>query len=155
MIKKIKLLALCSVLLALSFPAQAQQPAKIPRIGFLIGSSPSANAARIEAFRQGLRELGYVEGKNFVIEFRSAEGKVDRLPELAAEIVRLKVDVIVTTGPIINRPVKEATSTIPIVMGFDNDPVGNGFVASLARPSGNMTGLSSLAPEITGKQLEL
>jgi putative ABC transport system substrate-binding protein len=135
--------------------AQAQQPDKIPRIGLLIGSSPSANAARIEAFRQGLRELGYVEGKNFVIEFRSAEGKFDRLPDLAAEIVRLKVDVIVTTGPIINRPVKEATSTIPIIMGFDNDPVGNGFVASLARPGGNMTGLSNLAPEISGKQLEL
>jgi putative tryptophan/tyrosine transport system substrate-binding protein len=134
---------------------EAQQPDKIPRIGLLIGSSPSANAARIEAFRQGLRELGYVEGKNFVIEFRSAEGKFDRLPDLAAEIVRLKVDVIVTTGPIINRPVKEATSTIPIIMGFDNDPVGNGFVASLARPGGNMTGLSNLAPEISGKQLEL
>jgi len=135
--------------------AQAQQPAKIPRIGFLIGSSPSANAARIEAFRQGLRELGYVEGKNIIIEFRSAEGKFDRLPDLAAEVVRLKVDVIVTTGPIVNRPAKEATSTIPIVMAFDNDPVGNGFVASLARPAGNMTGLANLAPEITGKQLEL
>jgi len=135
--------------------AQAQQPAKIPRIGFLIGSSPSANAARIEAFRQGLRELGYLEGKNIVIEFRSAEGKLDRLPDLASELVRLKVDVIVTAGPINNRPAKEATSTIPIVMGFDNDPVGNGFVASLARPGGNMTGLSNLAPELSGKQLEL
>ena len=134
---------------------EAQQPTKIPRIGLLIGSSPSANAARIEAFRQGLRELGYVEGKNIVIEFRSAEGKLDRLTDLAAEIVRLKVDVIVTTGPIVNRPAKEATSTIPIVMGFDHDPVGNGFVASLARPGGNMTGLANLAPEITGKQLEL
>ena len=134
---------------------EAQQPAKIPRIGLLIGSSPSANAARIEAFRQGLRELGYVEGKNIVIEFRSAEGKFDRLPDLAAELVRLKVDVIVTMGPIVNRPAKEATSTIPIVMGFDHDPVGNGFVASLARPGGNMTGLANLAPEITGKQLEL
>ena len=132
----------------------AQQPAKIPRIGFLIASSPSANAARIEAFRQGLGELGYVEGKNIVIELRSADGKFDRLPDLAAELVRLKVDVIVTSGPIINRPAKEATSRIPIVMGFDNDPVGNGFVASLARPGGNMTGLSNLAPEISGKQLE-
>jgi putative tryptophan/tyrosine transport system substrate-binding protein len=143
------------VLLAVAAIAEAQQPGKIPRIGFLIGSSPSANAARIEAFRHGLRELGYVEGKNIVIEFRSAEGQFDRLPDLAAEIVRLKVDVIVTSGPIINRPAKEATSTIPIVMGFDNDPVGNGFVASLARPGGNMTGLANLAPEITGKQLEL
>jgi putative ABC transport system substrate-binding protein len=128
---------------------------KVPRIGILIGSSASANAARIEAFRQGLRELGYVEGKNFVIEFRSAEGKIDRLPDVADELVRLKVDVIVTTGPAVNPPAKQATSTIPIVMGFDNDPVGNGLVASLARPGGNMTGLSSQAPEITGKQLEL
>ena len=124
---------LTTVLLTVAPPAEAQQPGKIPRIGFLIGSSPSANAARIEAFRHGLRELGYVEGENIVIEFRSAEGQFDRLPDLAAEIVRLKVDVIVTSGPIINRPAKEATSTIPIVMGFDNDPVGNGFVTSLAR----------------------
>jgi putative ABC transport system substrate-binding protein len=150
-----RFLLIIALMLCAALPAEAQQPAKIPRIGFLIGSSPSANAARIEAFRQGLRELGYLEGKNIVIEFRSAEGKFDRLPDLAAEMVRLKVDVIVTTGPIINRPAKEATSTIPIVMGFDNDPVGNGFVASLARPGGNMTGLSNLAPEITGKQLEL
>jgi putative ABC transport system substrate-binding protein len=140
---------------ALSVSIQAQEATKIPRIGFLIGSSPSANAARIESFRQGLRELGYVEGKNIVIEFRSAEGKFDRLPDLAAEIVRLTVDVIVKSGPIVNRPAKEATSTIPIVMGFDNDPVGNGLVASLARPGGNMTGLSNLAPEIGGKQVEL
>jgi putative tryptophan/tyrosine transport system substrate-binding protein len=147
--------ALSAMLFALSVSIQAQEATKIPRIGFLIGSSPSANAARIEAFRQGLRELGYVEGKNIVIEFRSAEGKFDRLPDLAAEIVRLTVDVIVTSGPIVNRPAKEATSTIPIVMGFDNDPVGNGLVASLARPGGNITGLSNLAPEIGGKQVEL
>src|SRR5918994_4579653 len=135
--------------------AEAQQRAKIPRIGILVGSSLSANTARIEAFREGLRELGYIEGKNIVIESRSADGKFDRLPQLATEIVRLNVDVIVTTGPIVNRPAKQATSTIPIVMGFDNDPVGNGFVNSLARPGGNMTGLSNLAPEISGKQLEL
>jgi putative tryptophan/tyrosine transport system substrate-binding protein len=155
--KKAALLSLLVVViqLAVAVIAEAQQPAKVPRIGILIGSSASANAARIEAFRQGLRELGYVEGKNFVIEFRSAEGKFDRLPDVAAELVRLKVDVILTTGPVINRPAQQATSTIPIVMGFDNDPVGNGFVASLARPGGNMTGLSNLAPEITGKQLEL
>jgi putative tryptophan/tyrosine transport system substrate-binding protein len=153
--KAFGVLALGALLFSLCLPAEAEQPVKIPRVGFLIGSSPSANAARIEAFRQGLRELGYVEGKNIVIEFRSADGKFDRLPALAAEIVHLKVDVIVTTGPIINRPAKEATSTIPIVMGFDNDPVGNGFVASLARPGGNMTGMANLAPEITGKQLEL
>jgi putative ABC transport system substrate-binding protein len=147
--------ALSVLYLALSFPVEAQQPTKIPRIGYLSATSPSANAARYEAFRQGLRELGYVEGKNIVIEWRFAEGKLDRLPALAAELVRLKVDVIVSSGPAVTRPVKEATSTIPIVMTFDNDPVGNGFVASLARPGGNITGLSTLAPELSGKQLEL
>ncbi len=108
-----------------------------------------------EAFRQGLRELGYVEGKNIVIEWRSAEGKIDRLPALAAELVRLKVDVIVTGGPTATRAVKQATTTIPIVMTQDSDPVGNGFVASLARPGGNITGLSNLAQEISGKRLEI
>ena len=135
--------------------AQAQQPAKVPRIGFLSASSPEALSSRIEAFRQGLRELGYIEGKNIVIEWRSAEGKLDRLPALASELVRLKVDIIVTAGPSLTRPAKEATSTIPIVMTFDPDPVGSGFVASLARPGGNITGLSTLSPEISGKQLEL
>ena len=134
---------------------EAQQPTKVPRIGFLTAASPSAIAARIEAFRQGLRELGYVEGKNIVIEWRYAEGKLDRLPALAAELVRLKVDVIVTAGPGATRAAKEATSTIPIVMAQDPDPVGNGFVASLARPGGNITGLSTLAPELSGKRLEL
>jgi putative tryptophan/tyrosine transport system substrate-binding protein len=143
------------LLMIAATPATAQQPAKIPRIAVLIGSSLAANAVRIDAFRQSLRDLGYVEGKNIAIEFRSAEGKFDRLPELAAEIVRLSVDVIVTTGPIVNPPAKKATSTIPIVMAFDNDPVGNGLVASLARPGGNITGLSNIAPEISGKQLEL
>ena len=126
-----------------------------PRIGYLTGASLSANAARIEAFRQGLRELGYVEGKNIVIEWRYAEGKLDRLPALAAELVRLKVDVIVTGGPAATRAAKEATSTIPIVMTNDPDPVGNGFVASLARPGGNITGLSTFAPELSGKRLEI
>ena len=135
--------------------AEAQQPKKVPRIGFLATVPPSAIAARTEAFRQGLRELGYVEGKNIVIEWRYAEGKADRLPGLAAELVRLKVEVIVTAGPPATRPAKEATSTIPIVMAQDSDPVGNGFVASLARPGGNITGLATLAPEISGKQLEL
>jgi putative ABC transport system substrate-binding protein len=135
--------------------ARAQQPAKIPRIGYLSGSSISVLADRIEAFRQGLRELGYVEGKNLVIEWRSAEGKIDRVPELAAELVRLKLDVIVSPGPAVTRPLKEATSTIPIVMASDTDPVGSGFIASLARPGGNITGLASLAPEVGGKQLEL
>jgi ABC-type uncharacterized transport system substrate-binding protein len=137
--------------------AEAQRPKKIPRIGFLATVSPSTISDRVEAFRQGLRELGYVEGKNIVIEWRYEEGKADRLPppDLAAELVRLKVDVIVTAGALVTRAAKEATSTIPIVMGQDTDPIGNGFVASLARPGGNITGLATLAPEISGKQLEL
>jgi putative ABC transport system substrate-binding protein len=135
--------------------AQAQQAGKIPRIGWLTGPSLAANSARIEAFRQGLRELGYVEGKNIVVEYRSAEGKLDRLPALAAELVRLKVDIIVSGGLGPTRAAKEATITIPIVMTNDGDPVGTGIVASLARPGGNITGLSTLAPELSGKRLEL
>jgi putative ABC transport system substrate-binding protein len=153
--KKVISFALSAMLFALSFPAEAQQPAKISRIGFLTTTPLSANLARIEAFRQGLRELGFVEGKNIVIEWRFAEGKADRLPALAAELVGLKVDIIITAGPQVTRPAKEATSTIPIVMAQDSDPVGNGFVASLARPGGNITGLATLAPELSGKQLEL
>ncbi|HEY3304402.1 MAG TPA: ABC transporter substrate-binding protein [Candidatus Binatia bacterium] len=135
--------------------ADAQQSAKVPRIGYLTGTSLSAGADVREAFRQGLRELGYVEGKNIVIEWRSAEGKFDRLPALAAELVRLKVDVIVTGGSANTRAAKEATATIPIVMAQNTDPIGNAFVASLARPGGNITGLSRVAPELSGKQLEL
>src|SRR6266550_1674490 len=135
--------------------AQAQQAKKVPRIGYLFANFPTTSPARREAFRQGLRELGYVEGKNIVIEYRYAEGKPGRLSEFAAELVRLNVDVIVTGGPAPTRAAKEATVTIPIVMGFDNDPVGSGFVASLARPGGNITGLFRLSPEISGKRLEL
>src|SRR5215468_8073447 len=153
--RKLGSFALCAMLLVLGFPADAQQPAKVPRIGYLVGASLSTNAARIEAFRQGLRELGYVEGKNIVIEWRSAEGKFDRLPALAAELVSLKVDVIVTAGPTPTHAAKEATNKIAIVMAQDPDPVGSGFVASLARPGGNITGLATLAPELSGKQLEL
>jgi putative tryptophan/tyrosine transport system substrate-binding protein len=153
--KKIIGFALGALLHALCFPAAAQQPAKIPRIGFLAGATPAAYSARIEAFRRGLHELGYVEGKNIVIEWRYAEGETERLPHLAAELVRLNVDVIVSGGPIPTRSAKQATVTIPIVMANDSDPVGNGFVASLARPGGNITGLSTLVPEISGKQLEL
>ena len=153
--KKITILTLGAMLLALSFSTEAQQPAKIPRIGYLAGSSLSANVARREAFQQGLRELGYVEGKNIIIEWRFAEGKLDRLPALAADLVRLKVEVLVTGGPISTRRAKEATVTIPIVMAQDTDPVGSGFIASLARPGGNITGLATLAPEISGKRLEL
>jgi putative ABC transport system substrate-binding protein len=136
-------------------PAAAQQAKKVPRIGFLSSVSPSTISARVDAFHQGLRELGYVEGKNMLIEYRYAEGKVDRLSALAAELVRLNVDVIVASAPPPTRAAKHATATIPIVMAFDDDPVGSGFVASLARPGGNITGLSTLSPEISGKQLEL
>jgi putative tryptophan/tyrosine transport system substrate-binding protein len=148
-------LSLSAALFALCSDVAAQQPAKVPRIGFLIAVSPSSLSARVEAFRQGLRQLGYVEGKNIVVEYRYAEGRADRLNELAAELVRLKVDVIVSAGPPPTRAAKEATITIPIVMGNDPDPVGDGFVTSLAHPGGNITGLSSLAPEISGKQVEL
>ena len=153
-----KICSLLAIILALAGfrpIAHAQQPTKIPLIGHLNAPSLSASAARMEAFRQGLRELEYVEGKNIVIERRSADQKLDRLPALAAELVRLKVDVIVTTGPSPTRAAKAATSTIPIVMTNDPDPVGNGFVASLARPGGNITGLSTLAPELGGKRLEI
>ena len=143
------------VLLAVAVIAEAQQQEKIPRIGYLGGTSYSVNSARVEAFRQGLRELGYVEGKNIAIEWRYAEGKLDRLPTLAAELVRLKVDVIVSAGPPPTRSAKQATVTIPIVMAFDDDPIGSGFAASLARPGGNITGLSTQASEISGKRLEL
>src|ERR1044071_3468154 len=145
----------CSMLSAPCSSAWAQQPTKIPRIGYLSGVSPSTNSARHDAFRQGLRALGYVEGKNIFIEWRSAEGKLDRLPALAAELVHLNVDVIVTGGRSVTRAAKEVTSTIPIVMTQDSDPIVNGFVASLARPGGNITGLSTLVPELSGKQLEL
>ena len=153
--KKITPITLCAMLFALCSSSQAQQLEKVPRIGILFGASPSANAGRGEAFRQGLRELGYIEGKNIVIENRYADGKLDRLPALTAELLRLNVDLVVTAGPAVTRPVKEATNTIPIVMAFDSDPVGSGFVASLARPGGNITGLASLSPELTGKRLEL
>ena len=148
-------LTLCAMLFALSFEAETQQQNKAPRIGYLGGISPSSNPARIEAFRQGLRELGYIEGKNIVIEWRHHEGNIDRLPALAAELARLKVDIIITVGPPAARAAKEATVTIPIVMVQVGDPVGSGFVASLVRPGGNITGLSSLAPELSGKRLEL
>src|SRR5437867_6011283 len=157
MIKKtVVALAVALVLiLTLVTRNEAQQAKKVWRIGFLAATSPSVEAARIQAFRQGLRELGYVEGKNIVIEWRWAEGKFDRLPDLAAELVRLNVDVIVTGGSTSSGAAKEVTTTIPIVMAQVNDPVGSGFVASLARPGGNMTGLSTLVPELSGKRLEL
>ena len=147
------LCAVCAMFLALCASVEAQQPKKIPRIGWL--GAARTSAPRMEAFRQGLHELGYTEGKNIVIEYRYAEGKLDRLPALAADLVRLNVDVIVAGSPQVTRSAKQATSTIPIVMAFDDDPVGSGFVASLARPGGNVTGLSTLFPEMSAKQLEL
>ena len=153
---KILLFTIASVVsLAAVQLAEAQQPTKVTPIGYLGAGSHSANVARREALSQGLRELSYVEGKNIVIEWRYAEGKSDRLPALAAELVRLKVDVIVTAGPNSTRAAKGATATIPIVMTNDPDPVGDGFVASLARPGGNITGLSNFAPELSGKRLEI
>ena len=153
--KKLTSLALYAMLFALCFPAEAQQPTKVPRIGFLFAGAPSAVMGRIKAFRQGLQERGYVEGKNIVIEYRYGEGKLDRMLPLATELVHLKVDVIVTGGPTDTRAAKQATTILPIVMAQDSDPVGSGFIASLARPGGNITGLSTLSPEISGKQLDL
>jgi putative ABC transport system substrate-binding protein len=148
------------VALAVAFAAcvaktEAQQPKKVFRIGYLTPGTLSSTAARTEAFRQGLRDLGYVDGKNIVIESRYADGKFDRLPALVAELLRLKVEVVVTGGSASTRAAQETTSTIPIVMTQDPDPIGSGFVASLARPGGNITGLSNLVSDLSGKRLEL
>jgi putative ABC transport system substrate-binding protein len=144
-----------AMLLALCLPAHAQQqPGKGPRIGF-ITASVSFNPARNEAFRQSLRDLGYVEGETIVIEWRADEGKRNRQRAIAAELVRLKVDVIVTVSSAQTRAAREASATIPIVMTTASDPVASGLVSSLARPGGNVTGLSTLTPEISGKRLEL
>ena len=135
--------------------AEAQQPTKILRIGFLAAATPATAAHLLEAFKQGLHEHGYVEGKNTVLELRFGEGKAEQFPILAAELVRLKVDVIVAlTNPVIDA-VRQATQTIPIVMPAASDPVGAGFVASLARPGGNITGLTGYSPELNGKRLEI
>ena len=155
MIRKLNVRLLLVVLLFTVSLAEAQQPAKVPRIGVLGASPLSANLARIKAFREGLSELGYVEGKSIAIEWRFIDGKPNQLPALAVELTRLKVDVLVAFGPTSTQAAKEATNTIPIVMAQVNDPVGAGFVASLARPGGNITGLSIMAPELSGKQLEL
>jgi len=144
-----------TMLLALSVPAQAQQAKKTPRIGFLMPGSRPTYSMRIEAFRNGLRELGYNEGQNIAIEWRFAEGKSDRLAGLAADLVRSKVDVIVTSTTPVTQAALQATRTIPIVMAASADPVGTGLVASLARPGGNITGLSMLGPDSDGKALEI
>jgi putative tryptophan/tyrosine transport system substrate-binding protein len=141
-------------LLAVAVAVEAQQPPKVPKIGFLVAPSRSFFAARMKGFQQGLRNLGYIEGKNIAIEYRYAEAKADRLPELAAELVSLKVDLIVTSGPA-SQAAKNATKTIPIVFAGVQDPVASGLVESLAKPGGNVTGLSILAPELGGKRLEL
>jgi putative ABC transport system substrate-binding protein len=154
--KKTVLLSILVVVVQLAngVIAEPQQPPRILRIGILIAPSASFISARLETLRQRLRELGYVEGKNILIEYRYAEGKLERLPDLAAELVRLKVDVIVTSGPG-SLAAKKASATIPIVFAAFADPVGSGLVSSLARPGGNITGLSLMTPDLDGKRLEL
>ncbi len=151
--KKIVLWLLATVLLSIAPFVGAQQPTRVHRIGFLRAAAPPE--AYIEAFRQGLRDLGWVEGKNISIEHRYAEGRAERLPDLAAELVRLKVDVLVASTTNAAQPAKDATSTIPIVMVSVGDPLGLGLIASLARPGGNITGLSNFSGELGGKRLEL
>ena len=145
---------LCALLFALCVSVEAQQPKKVPRIGVLHSGSPSSTAPQREAFRQGLRDLGYIEGQNIVVEYRNAE-RVAEYPNVATELVRLKVDVIVVASTAGAQAAKNATPTIPIVFTGVGDPVGTGVVASLARPGGNVTGLSNLTPELAGKQMEV
>src|SRR2546430_15377474 len=146
--KKIPVFTLCAMLFALGLPADAQQPGKIFRIGFLDDSTASNSAVRLDTFRQELSKLGWIEGKNVAIEYRFAEGKLERLPELAADFVRLKVDLIVVASSVSALAAKSATTTIPILMTNSGDPVAAGLVASLARPGGNVTGLATLAVEL-------
>jgi putative ABC transport system substrate-binding protein len=153
--KKILVSILAVVILVFVHPAEAQQPTKVHRIGFLIAGSRDAYTTRVDAFRQGLRDLGYIEDQNIVIESRYADGRENRLPDLAAELVQRKVEVIIATGTQASLAAKKATTTIPIVMGAAGDPVATGLVASLARPGGNVTGLASISPDISGKRLEL
>jgi ABC-type uncharacterized transport system substrate-binding protein len=155
MTAKILVYALLILILTTIHLAEAQQAKKIPRIGFLYGGSSSFYSADIKGILQRLRELGYVEGKNIVIEYRYAEGKLDRLPDLAAELVHLKPDLIVTSSTPGVLAAKKASGTVPIVFMTISDPVGSGVVASLARPGGNITGLTILAPQLAGKRLEL
>jgi len=153
--KKIAVFTLCAMLSALCSYTHAQQTGKIFRIGFLDNSTASGMAGLVEAFRQELSKLGWIEGKNIAIEYRFAEQKNERVPELAAELVRLKVDLIVVTSAVPALAAKKATTSIPIVMATSSDPVGAGLVASLARPGGNVTGISSLSPELNTKRLEI
>ncbi len=142
-------------LLGAPLAADAQQAKKVFQIGYLGNSTPSLESALVEGFRQGLRENGYFEGQNIVLHYRWAEGRIEPLPRLAAELVRLKVDVIVTSGTPAGLAAKRATTTIPIVLASTGDPIGAGLVSSLARPGGNITGLSPLYPELEGKRLQL
>ena len=151
--KKIIGLIFAGVTIVCALPAQAQK--KVPRIGFLVVRSLESQSTRVEAFRQGLADLGYVEGRTVAIDWRSADDKPDRTAALAAELVWSKVDIIVTGGALATCPASQAAKTIPIVMAQDNDPVGDGFVASLARPGGNITGLTNISPVLSGKRLEL
>ena len=154
--KKITVLTLCAMLPALCFPAAAQQPKKVPRIGYVSSTGdPNTPGPQVEGFRQGLRDIGYIEGRNILVEYRYVEGKLDRAPSLVAELVQLKVDVIVVTLLPAIRAAKQATKTIPIVMVTFQDPVATGLVDSLARPGGNITGLTGLGRELSGKRLEL
>jgi ABC-type uncharacterized transport system substrate-binding protein len=153
--RKITVLTLCAMLFAVSYSASAQQPGKIFRIGFLDNSTAFGSAVLVDTLRQELSKLGWIEGKNITIEYRFAEQKTERLPELAADLVRLKVDVIVGASSTSALAAKSATTTIPIVMTQSADPVGAGLVASLARPGGNVTGLATLSPELTTKRLEI
>jgi putative tryptophan/tyrosine transport system substrate-binding protein len=150
--RKINVLTLCAALFALGFPAEAQQ---LKKIGVLFPSNPAATAHLFEAFSQGLRDRGYVDGKTIVLERRYGESKAEKIAELARELVSLKVDVIVTATDVAIAAFKRETQTIPIVMANSTDPVGTGFVASLARPGGNITGHSTISPELSGKRLEL
>ena len=154
--KKKIVVSLVVVLMLASFhPANAQQSAKVPRIGFLGNSTADLEANLVGPFREGLRDLGYVEGRNILIEYRWAEGKYERFPALLAELIALKVEVIVTAGTPASLAVKKATASIPLVMIAVGDPIGTGLIASLARPGGNITGLTSIAADLEGKRLEL
>src|SRR5215510_12149058 len=148
-------LVLASLLLLIGAPADAQHVPRLPKVGFLTPPTSASVAILVDAFRRGLRDLGHVEGKTFVLEVRYGEGKAERLPELARELVSLKPDVIVTTADAATAAAKRETRTLPIVMASSIDPIGGGLVTSLARPGGNITGLSSLSAELGGKRLEL
>src|SRR5215510_4565128 len=153
---KLKSVMLCGLFFAVCFSVHAQQPGKLPRIGYVSASGDASGLdPQFQAFAKGMRELGYVEGKNFLMEYRYADAKMDRIPELIAELVRLNVDVLVTSALPAIRAAKEATKTIPIVMSTTIDPVENGLVDSLARPGGNLTGISRLTRDLSGKRLEL